>query len=54
MDVNEPYQTALDVKKAKNPVLIRIIGLLWTALNHEMVEAAGIEPATLAQPCGSD
>ena len=40
----------MDVKKANNLVLIRILGLLWTALIHEMVEAAGIEPASISAP----
>jgi len=40
----------MDVKKAKYLVLFRFLGLRRTTLEHEMVEAAGIEPASISAP----
>ena len=44
--VNNLFWTLLDLKTLKSPGLRGFIGLPWMLLEDEMVEAAGVEPAS--------
>ena len=37
----------LTIKKPESIVIFRVNGPLWTLLDYQMVEAAGVEPASL-------
>ena len=44
--VNGFYWIFLDAENKKSPVSKRLTGLLWIPMDPDMVEAAGIEPAS--------
>ena len=50
VDVNTSWRSLPDNKKPASLTVCGLFGLQWTSLNFELVEAAGIEPASASTP----